>query len=243
MRELEDYKWFPKVFRRHQMDFLSMLASRFQLYLPVSDEINTLLDQFRPNQWTDVCSGSGGPVISILLNTDVLLTDLFPPEESIKLPDHITYYPQPVDITKELPPGDGLITMFNSFHHFNLVEQENILRKIGISDRPFLAAEILQPGLFCLFKVILTTTIGHWFLVPLMKPFSFLRLLLTYLIPVHTITVFTDGIISVFKSKNTKYYTALANRATTHNYSFKFKTVKGKYGPLYLLIGNTSGTL
>lgn len=243
MRELEDNKWFPEVFRRHQMDFLSMLATKFKLYLAVTDDVNALLEKDTSNQGTDVCSGSGGPVLSLLHNHNTLLTDLYPPKERIKFPDHITYYPQPIDITKELPPGEGLITMFNSIHHFSQEEQENILKKIGDSERPFLAAEILQPRLLTLVKVILTTTIGHWILVPLMKPFSFTRIFFTYLIPIHTITILIDGIISVFISKNKKYYMALVSRASTNKYSFIFKEVKGTFGPLYLIKGSLLTTL
>jgi hypothetical protein len=240
MRELEDNKWFPEVLRRHQLDYLSFLATKFKLYQPVAEQLVTMAANSDYKEWTDVCSGSAGPVFNFDSNNNkILLTDMFPPKINLNLPENMSYYPYPVDISQYLPPGNGFITMFNSFHHFSVNEQKEILERISCSRRSFLAVEILQPTFSAFVKVIFTTTIGHWILVPFMRPFSIRRIFFTYLIPIHTITICIDGIISVFKSKSSSYYSALAQSMSTPFYAFSFLKVNGKFGPLYTLVGES----
>lgn len=237
MRELEDFDWFPKAFRQHQMDFLSLLATKFKLYQPVKNEIFRLLNAQNQPGWTDACSGSGGPVQSLAGSYPVLLTDLYPSFGHLDLPANIQYHKYPVDITQTLPPGNGLITLFNSFHHFTPQQQGTIIKKCSEAGRPMIAIEILQPGLQSFISVIFTTTVGHWLLVPLMKPFSLKRLFFTYLIPLHTLSVLYDGILSVFKSKSSHYFETFAKRYTTPHYQVVFVKLNGRFGPLFIIKG------
>jgi hypothetical protein len=155
MRELEDFDWFPESFRRHQMDFLSLLATKFGLYLPVKPHIETLMEQQEKGAgWTDACSGSGGPVISVAGHHQVVLTDLYPSFRNLSLPENIRFDPEPADISKGLPQGNGLITLFNSFHHFNAEQQAGLIGKCRAAGRPLLIVEILQPGIRSLLSVI-----------------------------------------------------------------------------------------
>ncbi len=238
MRELEDYNWFPQSFRQHQMDFLSLLALKFQLYKPVQPIIEEMLILQKYPGWTDACSGSGGPVLSLSHGYPVLLTDLHPGFAHLQLPSHIQFMPVSVDITRALPPGEGLITLFNSFHHFTGRQQGFFLDSCKKAGRSMLAVEVLQPGIRSFFLVLLTTTLGHWLLVPFMKPFSLKRLLLTYLLPVHTLSVLYDGILSVFKSKSSRYLQNLAQQYHSPDYRVEFLKIKGRFGPLYLIKGH-----
>jgi hypothetical protein len=237
MRELEDFDWFPKAFRQHQMDFLSQLAIKFKLYQPVKNEIFSILTAVKQPGWTDACSGSGGPVQSLAGTYPVLLCDLYPSFRHLDLPANIQYHNEPIDITQKLPPGNGLITLFNSFHHFTPEQQGHIVEQCSRVGRPMVAVEILQPGLISFISVIFTTTVGHWLLVPFMKPFSLKRLFFTYIIPLHTLSVLYDGILSVFKSKSSHYFEVFAKRYTTPRYRVDFIILNGRFGPLFMIKG------
>lgn len=237
MRELEDYSWFPESFRRHQMDFLSLLAMKFGLYLPVKPTIEKILSLQENADWTDACSGSGGPVLSLAGQHRVLLTDLFPSFDELSLPENISFHPKPADITFSLPPGTGLITLFNCFHHFDEGQQKKIIEMCRMTGRPVVVVEILQPTALSMVSVIITTTIGHWLLVPFMKPFRFKRLFFTYLLPLHTLSVLFDGIVSVFKSKGRRYYRNLALALDNESYRVVFEKIPGPFGPLFLVKG------
>jgi len=237
MRELEDFDWFPQAFRQHQMDFLSLLALRFKLYQPVKSLLFEVIALQKHPEWTDACSGSGGPVQSLAGNFPVLLTDLYPSFARLQLPANLQYLAEPADITKHLPPGNGLITLFNSFHHFTTEQQSHLINQCIGANRALVAVEILQPGLRSFVSVVFTTTIGHWLLVPFMKPFSLKRLFFTYLVPLHTLTVLYDGIVSVFKAKSSHYFETFAKRHTTGNYRVDFIKIKGRYGPLFMIKG------
>lgn len=237
MQELEDRKWFPHFLRTHQTEYLYFIADRFKLYAPIKPILSSLLLKSTNQEWTDVCSGVGGPIEALNLPNKVLLTDLYPQTTKNNTNEWIKYYPNPVDITKSLPPGKGLITIFNGFHHFNDGIKESIISRIKTSKRPFLFIEILQPNIKTILMVLFSTTIGHWCLVPFMKPLSFKRLFFTYIFPLHTLTVCIDGIISVINSKSATYYSALAARLSCNNYHVVFRKTKGPISVLYSIEG------
>jgi hypothetical protein len=97
-------------------------------------------------------------------------------------------------------------TMFNAFHHFSEDEQRSICHKITNANANAYFVEILFPSPLHLLKTFIATTIGVLFLSPFIKPFSWKRLLFTYIIPINILTISIDGIISVFKSKTVKQY-------------------------------------
>lgn len=237
MRELEDFDWFPRDFRQHQMDFLSLIALKFKLYHPAKNEVFEVIASQKQPDWTDACSGSGGPVQSLAGSYPVLLTDLYPSFRHLQLPDNIKFLDKPIDITKSLPPGNGLITLFNSFHHFTSEQQGFLINQCSKANRALIVVEVLQPGFRSIITVVFITTIGHWLLVPFIKPFSLKRLFFTYILPLHTLSVLYDGIISVFKSKNSHYFEKLAKQQTTGDYRVDFVKIKGRYGPLFMIKG------
>ena len=239
MRELEDLPWFPAFLRKHQMDYLKFIAAAFNIYHPALPYLKKNIHRHPEKGWTDLCSGTGGPIQSFDFNHPVLLTDLYPILYDKSSTGHISYYKYPVNVLTDAIPGDGLITLFNGFHHFNHEEKINILEKIRESKRPMLIIEILQPTTICLLKVLFTTTIGHWLMVPFMKPFSLKRIIFTYLIPVHTLTIMIDGIISVCKSKTAAYYNTLAEKCSTEQYTFRFKIIPSFSTKLFLLYGES----
>ncbi|HYG50133.1 MAG TPA: hypothetical protein VD905_04475, partial [Flavobacteriales bacterium] len=114
-----------------------------------------------------------------------------------------------VDARAVIGKTGACYTMFNALHHFSDTEKLNLLLDMRKSRVTAYIAEILQPGLFCLIKVVLMTTVGQLFLAPFVKPFSWKRLFFTWIIPVNLITVTWDGVVSVLKSRTYKQYQLL----------------------------------
>jgi hypothetical protein len=237
MRELEDRKWFPAFLRKHQTDYLAFLATTFKLYHPVKPILLKCLNNSSNTDWTDTCSGSGGPVKGLNMDHPVLLTDLFPYTNNHIPNDYISYHEKPVNILEDAIPGNGMISMFNAFHHFNQKEKRRILEKTKKDSRAIFIAEILQPDLVCFLRVLLSATVGHWLLVPFMKPFSIQRIIFTYIFPLHTLTVLIDGMISVFKAAAADNLRKLAFELSDNNYKFFFEAIPSFSSKLYVLYG------
>ncbi len=219
------------------MEYLAFLSNTFNMYKPVREMLLQAITQNNHHDWTDACSGSGGPVLGLNLPYNVLLTDLYPPKETGNLKPNITYCPDPVNMETTLPPGNGLISMFNCFHHFSDPTKIEIIQRAKEAKRPLFIVEILQPTSRHFISVLFSTTIGHWLTVPFMKPFSLQRLLFTYIIPLHTITICVDGIISVFKSKSPGFYSRLCNQLSSDEYQLRLIQTKGISGAILILQG------
>lgn len=212
MKELEDYSWFPTVLRNFQTEFIGLVVSRFNVYSAFVEHLKTL--SLPKQTMTDLCSGSGDPAISIFKKSNcfhqLILTDKYPNDLEIS-DENISYEMESMDVMRmEFKPGT-CYTMFNAFHHFNDEDKLKIIEKIQESDSAAFFAEILEPGIICMLKVILTTTLGTLIFTPFINPFSLKRLFLTYLLPVNIITITIDGIISVLKSRSVKQYKKLVS--------------------------------
>lgn len=157
----------------------------------------------------DLCSGSGEPAYSIFKKSNAWLsltaTDKFPRPISFEHPQ-ARYLQESIDVMDTEFSTNNTYTMFNAFHHFNKEQQTAIINNILQAKAKAYFVEILEPGVWFTIKIFFATTVGQLLLAPFVKPFSLKRLLFTYLIPINLITIATDGIISVWKSKSVKYY-------------------------------------
>jgi hypothetical protein len=218
LKELEDYKWFPATLRRWQMDYIGNISKWLNLYKPLLPVIECMLKRNEVELLQDTCSGNGFAAMYVKdhlkIKLHLLLSDKYPDSGFENLPG-IEYALHPLDLLALKPVEKVLYTMFNAFHHFTDIQQAQIYNKMADNNCPFLFVEILEPGFINLCKIIFTTTILQLLLVPFVKPFSWLRLLFTYIIPLNLFTICWDGIISVLKSKPVmKYEEQFKNLAT-----------------------------
>jgi len=204
--ELEDLPGFPAVLRQQQVEFIGWLVDRFGIYAPVVPLLSAAVAHTGNAQVTDLGSGSGGPIHDLarregLAHIGFLLTDRFPvPARSNAALPRVTWHPEPVDALAADLPGDGLLTLFNAFHHFTPEQQRQLVR--SHASRGVMVFEVLQPTVFAFLKILVTTTIGQLVLAPFVRPFRWGRLLFTYLIPVNLITIPWDGLVSVLRSSH-----------------------------------------
>ena len=209
MKELEDLPYFPSLLRNFQTDFIGFVVVRFNIYHAFIKHIQALSTPLQP--MFDLCSGSGEPAIHIFKTSNcfssLTLSDKFP--NKFINADKIPYLPHSLDVLEMEFQSGVCYTMFNAFHHFTDEEKLKIAHKILASGSRSFFVEILEPNITCLLKVLFATTIGNLFLTPFIRPFSFFRLMLTYIIPINLFTITFDGIVSVFKSRSVNQYRKL----------------------------------
>lgn len=210
MKELEDYSWFPPLLRDFQLEFIGFVVTKFNVYDVFISYIQSL--SLPLGSMTDLCSGSGEPAITIFRQSNcfnqLTLSDKYP--NTAKLEGGTSEYTiQRADVLDMDFKAGTCYTMFNAFHHFSDAEKVKIVQNIQTTGSAAFFVEILEPTLFCLVKVFFTTTIGSLVLTPFIRPFSFIRLLLTYIVPVNLLAITFDGLVSVAKSRSVKQYQTL----------------------------------
>jgi hypothetical protein len=210
LKELEDHSWFPVSLRNFQTEFIGYVVSKFNIYNGFVKYLNKL--SLPVQTMTDLCSGSGQPAIGIFTKSNcfnrLVLTDKYP-NVLFTQDERITYDAKSIDVLQMVFKPNQCYTMFNAFHHFEDKDKLKIVQKIKESGSSAFFVEILEPRVDCLLKIFLTTTIGTIIFTPFLKPFSFKRLLFTYIIPINIFTIAMDGIISVFKARSLKHYQKL----------------------------------
>ena len=216
MKELEDYEWFPRVFRQFQTDYIGYVVARFGIYDPLIRLICSVNPSHR--DMFDLCSGSGEPAISLFKRCgcfdSLTLSDKFP--QHVRPESGITYDRNSLDVLRMDFSGPYIYTMFNAFHHFTDTTKKNIVSDMIQAKARVYIVEILEPRTICLLKVLFASTVGTLVLTPWVKPFSWKRLLLTYIFPVNIFTITYDGVVSVCKSRSEKQYRKLFNAFGQH---------------------------
>jgi hypothetical protein len=137
----------------------------------------------------------------------------------------------------EFQPHTGIqYSLFNAFHHFSSEEQKQLIKKMKGAKASCIIAEVLEPSLLSFLQVTLAAFILQPFTAWDIRPFSILRIITTYLIPIQLVTVAWDGWLSVFKSKTVKQYKELIGELADHEYSIEVKRIKQLQGNLIVII-------
>ncbi len=240
IKELEDYTWFPKVFRKWQLQFVGNISVWTRLYNPLATVLQQMIEENKLVALQDVCSGSGEPAVNmqqqLKATIPVLLTDKFP-DSAFTNQQGIFYAANAVDVMELQPVENTGYTMFNAFHHFSTAQQKALLQKMADNKAPVLIAEILEPGVLNVVKIIFTATIVQLLTAPFVKPFSLQRLLFTYIIPVNLFTVAFDGVISVVRSKTAAQYKEALQSVSTQSYNITVNTINNWKGNVVYIKG------
>ncbi len=200
--ELEDSPYFPAALRGLQVEFIGWMVRFFRVYQPLVPLLRKHATTLPGNTLIELGAGSGQvwlPYLSALKPLQLVLTDKFPHSLPVANGDFETDH-EPVDALEPYS-RPGMRVFCNAFHHFSPSEQAQIARihaPYGLC-----IAEILQPNAFDFLKILLSTTLGVLLFTPFVKPFRWLRLLFTYLIPLGLLSICWDGLVSVLKSDRT----------------------------------------
>lgn len=150
----------------------------------------------------------------------VTLSDLYPPANDPDIIDGIRYHSESVDATK--PPHEipGIVTVFTAFHHFDPIRASTLLRNVSAQGRSVAIFEATERSILALAQVVIAALLV-FLVTPFIRPFSFTRLLFTYVIPLVPFLILFDGVASVFRSYSEKDLEALAAYAQTPHYTWR----------------------
>ena len=229
--EFEDLSWFPSFLRNYMTDFLQFLTNKTKLFQPVIPIIEKGIKKSETNSVIDLGSGGGGGLLWISEalqkeNPDlqIIMTDLYP------------YITDPVD-ARDIPDKlKGLRTQFLSLHHFRPDDVKKILQN-AIDTKQNIAIFEGQERSFASILAMMFSPITVLLVTPFIKPFSFGRLIFTYLIPLVPIFVLWDGIVSSLRTYSIKEMEHLVNELENKD-QFDWEIGRKKSGPgvnLYLL--------
>ena len=243
--EYEDQPWFPSLIRNYGTDFLQFIANKMDLYRQIVPLLEKGLKKSGHKKIIDLASGGGGGWKTIvprlkkeIPELQVTLTDLYPNKKAyiqllIADKDVFKYVPTSVNAVEVPQQLAGMRTLFLAFHHFDFEDARNILQN-AVDDRmPIAIFEIQERNmehvlrnLITPFLVLLTT--------PFIKPFSFGRLIYTYIFPIVPLFVLWDGIASVWKTYTIEEMNTMIKDLKKGN-RFKWETGKIKDGPITIL--------
>lgn len=242
--EWEDQSWFPGFLRNYMTDFLQFVTNKTKMFVPIIPEMVSLLEKEGTNTIVDLGSGGGGGLLS--LNQELikkkpeakfLLTDLYPNFRAFQFTQskatNFESVPESVDALNVPLKVNGLRTMFLTFHHFKPEDAVQILQNAVNSNQPILIVEGQErsiPSFLAMFFSPLTVL----FTTPFIRPFTWARILFTYLIPLVPIFTWWDGMVSVLRTYSVKEMKDLISKVNDKD-RFVWKADRIKSGPGYLL--------
>lgn len=236
LKELEDYPWFPSYLRKMQLEYVGWISVQLKLYRPLLKEII----KFPSEQWIDLASGSGWPAFYIQKNVShqihYTLSDLYPDSVSNEVKKQVEVEPESLDLNKFEPQNGEQYSLFNAFHHFSSAQQKQLIKKMKEAKASCIIAEVLEPSLLSFIQVTLASFIVQPLTSWAIRPFSILRMITTYVMPIQLVTVAWDGWLSVIKSKNINQYKELLSEFNDNQYSIEVKRIKQLQGNLIVII-------
>jgi hypothetical protein len=234
--EFNDSPWVPAWLREHETEYLHtvlLLAKPFDRLAP---ELARMLRGAATDEILDLCSGGGGPLPTLLdrlardhdLECRALLTDLLPNRTAQERWQHgdgrIRYLGEPVDATAVPAHLGGVRTIFDALHHFHPADAKRILADARRAGVPIGAFDIASRDLLHVLGSVLIP-----FLVlavtPLIRPFSWRRLLFTYVIPVLPLLIWWDGLVSNLRAHSVAELSELGRELATPDYAFEAGSV------------------
>lgn len=237
--EFEDQEWFPKVLRDYQTGFLAFFARHGQLY----EAVPVLLQKEAVSSIADLASGAGDAAVLATAGlrdagATLILSDKFPNIESARLHNEamgVNYILTSVDVCIDPLPAAESYTMFNAFHHFSTSEQIDLLQKIKASGAPLHIFEPLQRNVFTFIKVLLATSLGPLLFTPFIRPFTWSRILFTYILPVGILVTMWDGLVSVLRSLSARQRQLIMRVASAKGIRLEYRSLPSPFARITYL--------
>lgn len=174
----------------------------------------------------------------------IVLTDLYPNEMAArrigKLHPAISYHPQPVDAGSVSDSLVGIRTMICSFHHMPLPVARRILQDAFEKRQPLLIYEISDNShpKYLWWLAFPVNFLVALLITPFFRPFSWVRLFFTYVIPLLPLLIAWDGTTSNARTYTREDLQQLTKPFTAKDYTWEIQTLRQRPNPgtmLYLM--------
>jgi len=246
LAELEDQPWLPQVLRDCITDMLRAVVEPAASLSPIRGHLRRLLDAGETENFVDLCSGGGGPMLALrrAMEADtgrpirLVLTDKYPNMRAFQAasalePDRVSYLEVPVDARSVPADLAGARTLFNALHHFEPDEARAILADAARRRMPIAAFEGTDRTLLTLLTVA-HAPIGVFLGTPFMRPFRASRLVFTYLIPIVPFLVLWDGLLSCLRAYSLEELHELVEAIGVDDWTWEIGRVRIRWTPWFL---------
>ena len=208
--EIGDQPWCPRGIRRGVTDYCRFVTEHSGYFNPVAPLLAEAIRKTGARRILDMGSGAGGPWMSLLkrlrrlgVDVPVCLTDYDPNIESLERAQKrsggvITFHAEPVDATRVPAELTGLRTMFSAFHHLRPEQARAALADAAAKGQPIAVFDGSRVSPF-LAPLLVTTAIRVLLVTPFILPFSWSRLVWTYIIPALPLVLTFDVIVSMLR--------------------------------------------
>lgn len=240
--EFHDLVWFPWMWREFLTDFLSFFAGAFRPYSCVAPVLAAALQEVGANRVVDLCSGAGQPVISIapalreggVSGLEIVLTDRYPHvaawtalADTAEVP--VSFETAPVDALDVPENLTGFRTLFTSFHHFAPQQALKILADAVKKNQGIGIFEYTERNWRLWTVPVLMIPLLVWVSTPFIRPFSWRRLVWTYLLPVVPAVAMWDGFVSCLRTYSVEELRGLVEGADGDRYRWTIGQVGSRW--------------
>jgi hypothetical protein len=246
--EIADQVWCPKSFRDAETDLLEFFIRISNYFAPIVPRLLDALEKTGEDQIIDLCSGCGGPWLSLLSEfgdttpSRILLTDKYPnvlgADRVADISDgHICCEPRSVDAMAVPSDLRGFRTMFTSFHHFNSDAGHAILADAVDNGVGIGIFEFTERSFFAI-AAMAFTPLAVLLSVPFLTPIRWQTLLMTYLIPILPFGMLFDGVVSCMRTYSPSELAQLVEPFHGKGYTWEIGQARGRKSPIpitYLL--------
>jgi hypothetical protein len=248
--EIHELPGCPELLRRIATDYLRAVGEIFNAFEPITPILAGALSVSDEKRVVDLCSGGSGPVVTLTERAadrigqtpSVVLSDLYPNHAAFAFAAERARVP----VTSEIAPVDaravperltGVRTLFDAFHHFRPDAAHGILADAATSRAPILVVEATERSVPAVVGMLLLVPLLVLLLTPFVRPFSWARLLFTYLIPLAVPLIVFDGIVSCLRSYTVAELRELTRGLETDGYRFYIGRLESRGQRLTYLLG------
>lgn len=237
----------PQAVRALVTGLLETITALFRPYSPKTGLLIRAMRSISTEQFVDLCSGNGGPWFHLARQIEretgkpvsVVLTDKYPSPEAKRRADSIPglrYLSDSVDARCVPEHVRGVRTLFNGLHHFQPEHAKAVLQDAVAKRQPIAVFEILQRNGLTLTHAFFLP-ISVLFLTPLVRPLTWWRLLLTYAVPVASLILLWDGVVSVLRCYRPEELRAMADDLVGVPYHWEIGSYWYRSAPVTYMIG------
>jgi hypothetical protein len=248
--ELEDLPWFPATIRDLGTDFLRFMGNLGYPFGIITERVAEIVRATGRTRIVDLCSGGAGPVERFARDLQaqgaaverVTLTDKYPNRAAFahvagQSSGLVDYIETSVDATDVPADMHGLRTIFNAFHHFRPDMARAILQDAVNKREPIAVFEMLVKT--SLPSIAIGSPLAAVMTAPFIRPFSWRRILFSWIIPLVPMLVAFDGIVSCLRIYSPEELQELVDSLeNTEGYRFEIgRKRKLPFEPVTYLLG------